>query len=64
MPGIDPEVMTHKLNIYPDAKPIKQRKRMFRAKKREAIKSKVIKLIEARFPHRRHQLMFEMQKWI
>lgn len=49
MPNISPIVMTHKLNVYPDAKPINQKKTMFRAEKREATRSEVEKLIKARF---------------
>lgn len=41
--------MSYKLNVYPDAKLVKKKKRIFRAKKREAIRSKVKKLVEARF---------------
>lgn len=33
MLGIDPEVMTHKLNILPEARPVKQKKRVFRKEK-------------------------------
>ena len=30
MPGLDPQVVIHRLNINPDAKPIKQQQRWFR----------------------------------
>ena len=29
MPGIDPSVITHSLNVYPSSKPIRQKKRVF-----------------------------------
>lgn len=48
MPGIDPQIMSHKLNIYPDAKPVKQKKRMYGAEKGEATRSEVGKLMEAK----------------
>ncbi|XP_063947567.1 uncharacterized protein LOC135152128 [Daucus carota subsp. sativus] len=38
MPGIDPLFMTHKLNVNPDRKPIKQKKRNFAPERQEAIK--------------------------
>ena len=28
MPGIDPEIMTHRLNVNPEVKPVKQKKRL------------------------------------
>ena len=38
MPGIDPLFMTHKLNMNPERKPIKQKKRNFTLERQEAIK--------------------------
>ena len=29
MPGIDPSVITHHLNVYPSFKPVRQKKRVF-----------------------------------
>ena len=29
MPSIDPSVITHRLNIYPSSKPVRQKKRVF-----------------------------------
>lgn len=49
MPGIDPQVMSHKLNVLPDARPVKQKKGMYEAEKREAMRTKVEKLVEAKF---------------
>lgn len=45
MLGIDPQIMSHKLNVYSDAKSVNQKKKKFRAKKREATRSKVEKLV-------------------
>lgn len=49
IPGIGPQIMSHNLNIYPNAKSVKQRKRTYGAYKREDIRSKVEKLMEAKF---------------
>ena len=32
MPGIDPSVITHRLNVYPSSKPVRQKKRVFALK--------------------------------
>ncbi|KAL0439573.1 UNVERIFIED_CONTAM: Transposon Ty3-G Gag-Pol polyprotein [Sesamum latifolium] len=47
--GISPDVITHRLNVNPDAKPVKQKKRMFGAESSQAIKEKVEKLIKAKY---------------
>ena len=49
MPGIDPQVVMHHLNIKPDAKPVKQQQRRFRPDTMEAIEAEVQKLIECGF---------------
>ena len=49
MPGLDPQVAMHRLNINPDAKPIKQQQRRFRPEIMEAIQSKVKKLVDSDF---------------
>ena len=41
MPGIDPSVITHHLNVYPSSKPIRQKKRMFAPERDNAIKEGV-----------------------
>ena len=38
MPGIDPELITHKLNVDPNWKTVKQKKRSFAPERQEAIK--------------------------
>ena len=48
MPGLDPQVAMHRLNIKPDAKPVKQQRR-FRPNIMEAIEVKVHKLIACEF---------------
>ena len=41
MPGIDPSVITHRLNMYPFSKPIRQKKKVFAPEWDKAIKEKV-----------------------
>ena len=48
MPGIDPQLITHTLNVDPLRKLIKQKKKSFAPKRQEAIKQEVEKLLEAR----------------
>ena len=47
MPGIDPTVMTHRLGLYPDCVPVRQRKRKFAPERAKAIEVEVEKLMEA-----------------
>ncbi|XP_030955724.1 uncharacterized protein LOC115977839 [Quercus lobata] len=49
MPGIDPSVITHRLNVYPFFKPIRQKKRVFAPERDKAIKEEVQKLTTAKF---------------
>ena len=49
MPGINPSVITHRLNISPSFKPMRQKKRVFTPKRDNAIKDEVQKLIAAKF---------------
>ena len=49
MPGLDPNVAVHRLNIKPDVKPIKQQQRQFRPQMMEAIEAEVKKLIDSGF---------------
>ena len=49
IPGIDPQLITHKLNIDPMRKTVMQKKRIFAPKRQEAIKQEVEKLLEAGF---------------
>ncbi|KAK1357422.1 hypothetical protein POM88_050678 [Heracleum sosnowskyi] len=47
MPGIDPQSITHKLNVDPERKTVKQKKRNFAPERQEAINQEVDKLLEA-----------------
>ncbi|KAL5571760.1 hypothetical protein UlMin_021357 [Ulmus minor] len=47
MPGIDPNVIVHRLNIDPNFKPIKQKRRTFNAERYMAINTEVDKLLKA-----------------
>ena len=49
MPGIDPGVITHRLNVSPSFKSIRQKKRVFALEKDSAIKDEVHKLMAAKF---------------
>ena len=49
MPGIDPSVITHYLNVCLSSKPVRQKKRLFAPKRDNAIKDEVQKLIVAKF---------------
>ena len=41
MPGFDPSVITHRLNMYPSSKPVHKKKRVFAPKRDKAIKEEV-----------------------
>ena len=49
MPGIDPGIITHKLNIHEGVKPVKQKKRNFGPEKDKIIEKEVQKLLDAGF---------------
>ncbi|XP_065630950.1 uncharacterized protein LOC136068151 [Quercus suber] len=49
MPGIDPFVIVHKLNVNPSTPPVRQKKRVFAPKRDRAIAQEVGKLLEAGF---------------
>ena len=49
MPGIDPSVITHRLNVYPSSKLIQQKKRVFAPERDNAIKEEVQKLATMKF---------------
>ena len=48
MEGIDPAVITYKLNVTPSFKPVKQKRRSFAPKRQKAIDEEVSKLLQAR----------------
>ncbi|KAJ8470141.1 hypothetical protein OPV22_024484 [Ensete ventricosum] len=47
MPGVDPEIAQHYLNISPDARPVKQRPRKFALDRQKAIEDEVIRILDA-----------------
>ncbi|KAK3021484.1 hypothetical protein RJ639_045867 [Escallonia herrerae] len=49
MPRIDPEVITHRLNVDPSKKPVKRKKRTFAPGRQEKIEEEVDKLLTANF---------------
>ena len=49
MPGIDLSVITHRLNICPSFKPVRQKKRVFALERNNAIKEEVQRLMAAKF---------------
>jgi len=49
MPGLDPQVAMHRLNIRPDTKLVKQQQRQFHLNIMEAIEAEVHKLIACGF---------------
>ena len=49
MPGIDPGVITHRLNICLSFKPVRQKKKVFAPERDDAIKEEVQKLMAAKF---------------
>ena len=49
MLGIDPNVITHRLNIYPSSKLVHQKKRVFAPERDNAIKEEVQKLTTTKF---------------
>ena len=49
MPGIDPSVMVHRLNVSPSFPPVRQKKRVFVQERDKAIAEEVRKLLEASF---------------
>ncbi|RVW75279.1 Transposon Ty3-I Gag-Pol polyprotein [Vitis vinifera] len=49
MKGIHPSVASHRLNVLPTARPIRQRVRRFHPDKQKVIRDEIDKLLEARF---------------
>ena len=49
MPGIDPSVIVHRLNVNPASSPIRQKKRVSTQERDKVIVEKVRKLLEANF---------------
>nr|XP_023882263.1 uncharacterized protein LOC111994609 [Quercus suber] len=49
MPGISPETIQHRLNVNPERKPVKQRRRAFAPERDQAVADEVSKLLAAGF---------------
>jgi hypothetical protein len=49
MPGVPRELAEHKLKVYPQARPIRQKLRRFTPDKREAIRTELARLVAAGF---------------
>jgi hypothetical protein len=49
MPGISPSIISHKLNVNPSLRPVKQKRRVFAPKRNNAIMEEVDKLLMANF---------------
>ena len=49
MPGIDPEVISHKLSTKADAKPVKQKLRRMNEEWSRAISDEIDRQLQARF---------------
>ena len=49
MPRINPSVITHRLNVYPSSKPVRQKKKVFSFERDNAIKEEVQKLTTTKF---------------
>ena len=48
MGGVDPAMITHKLNVNPSFKKVKQKRRSFALKRQKAINKEVSKLLQAK----------------
>ena len=49
VPGIDPSVIVHRLNVNPASSPIRQKKQVFAQERDKAVAEEVRKLLEAGF---------------
>lgn len=49
MPGIDPSVISHRLNVDPNYRPVKQKTRSFAPERNQAIHEEVERLLKAGF---------------
>ena len=48
MGGVDPAVITHRLNVNPSFKSVKQKRRSFASERQKAINEEVGKLLQAK----------------
>ena len=49
MKGIHPSIVSHKFNVLPTARPVRQRVRRFHPNRQKIIREKIEKLLEAGF---------------
>jgi hypothetical protein len=49
MPGIDPSIISYKLNVNSSFRPVKQKRRIFALKRNDVIMEEVDKLLAANF---------------
>ena len=49
MPGIDPSIISHKLNVNSSFHPVKQKRKVFALKRNDVIMEEVDKLLAANF---------------
>nr|CAN64615.1 hypothetical protein VITISV_036196 [Vitis vinifera] len=49
MKGIHPSIASHRLNVFPAARPVRQKIRRFHPDRQEVIRNEIDKLLEARF---------------
>jgi ribonuclease HI len=49
MPGVEPSVITHRLNVDPSHRPVKQKRRSFAPERNQAVAAEVEKLLQAGF---------------
>lgn len=49
MPGIDPKVIVHWLDVHPSSKPVRQKKIPFNPEKYKAIEDEMERLLKASF---------------
>jgi len=47
MPGIDPDILCHRLTMDPSVRPVHQRRRKFNEEKRQVIREETTKLLKA-----------------
>ena len=49
MPGIDPSIIVHRLNVKPNSSPVRQKKQVFAQERDKVVAEEVRKLLEADF---------------
>jgi len=54
MPGVDPKVITHRLSLYKEARPVVQKKRKLGEERRKAARDEADKLLQAGFIRKAH----------